>query len=444
MRLIDGIHITKDSRVAFVGAGGKSTSMFRLAQQYKGSCIVSTSTHLALAQTKLADQHIIVNNMGDLKSLEKEIPQGITLVTGPKWRNDRVGALSDELFQELDKVASAHKVPILIEADGSRRLPLKAPDAHEPAIPSIINTVVVVLGLGGLGQILNEETVHRPEIFSIRTGLEMGEVIEQEHLLKLLLHPEGGLKKIKEGVRKVLFLNQADTESMVTKARAMIPELLTRYDEVIIGSLNSLNNEVHIKQHKVAGIILAAGSSERLGEPKQLLEWKGKPFIRAVALNAIEAGLDPVIIVTGAFSEKTSASVQDLPVKILYNENWMEGQSTSVKIGLKGLEKNSGAAVFLLVDQPQISPTLIRKLVETHSISTEAIIATLVDGQRGNPVLFDNRTFEDLGKIHGDKGGRQIFSKYTVHWMPWLDPIAALDVDKPGDYQKLLKFKDEN
>ncbi|MBT3241259.1 MAG: putative selenium-dependent hydroxylase accessory protein YqeC [Chloroflexi bacterium] len=443
MQLIDGIRIDKNSRVAFVGAGGKSTSMFRLAQQYQGKCILSTSTHLALAQVKLADQHIIVGNIADLDQLHNDLPDGITLISGPKWRNDRVGALSDEIFQELDQLAAKHQVPILIEADGSRRLPLKSPGNHEPAIPPIVNTVVVLVGFSGLGMPLNEKNVHRPELFSKRTGLEMGELIEKKHLLDLVLHPEGGLKNIKEGMKKVLFLNQADTNSLVTIASSMSPAILKKYDQVVVGSLNKMNDEIHIRHHRVAGIVLAAGGSERLGEPKQLLDWKGTPFIRAVVMKAIAAGLDQVVVVTGAFSEKTSKAVQGLPVKIIHNENWSEGQSTSVKKGIESLDQNIGAAVFLLVDQPQVSSTLIKKLIETYSISKEPIIGTLVDGQRGNPVLFDRSTFADLGNIQGDKGGRQIFSKYPVRWMPWLDQIMALDVDNPGDYEKLLNFKEQ-
>jgi molybdenum cofactor cytidylyltransferase len=244
-------------------------------------------------------------------------------------------------------------------------------------------------------------------------------------------------------MKKVLFLNQADTNSLVTIASSMSPAILKKYDQVVVGSLNKMNDEIHIRHHRVAGIVLAAGGSERLGEPKQLLDWKGTPFIRAVVMKAIAAGLDQVVVVTGAFSEKTSKAVQGLPVKIIHNENWSEGQSTSVKKGIESLDQNIGAAVFLLVDQPQVSSTLIKKLIETYSISKEPIIGTLVDGQRGNPVLFDRSTFADLGNIQGDKGGRQIFSKYPVRWMPWLDQIMALDVDNPGDYEKLLNFKEQ-
>lgn len=444
MKLIDGIRITNESRIAFVGAGGKSTCMFRLAHQWQGNCIVSTSTHLAVSQTKFADHHIIIQKISDLDALGERLPQGITLLTGPLLDNQRVDGLTDEMFTKVAYLADKHQVPLLIEADGSRRLPLKAPATHEPAIPPNINTVVVVAGLRGLGKILGKTYVHRPELFSERAELEIGEEIEVSHILKLLKHPEGGLKNIDDGIQKIILLNQSDTSQLVIIASKMAKDLLEKYDEVVVSCLNKQNDEVIAKYQRVAGIILAAGGSERLGEPKQLLDWEGKPFIRTVTLNAIVAGLDPIIVVTGAAQEEVTEAVKDLDITLVNNIHWREGQSASLKVGLNKLSPRIGGVVFMLVDQPQIPVTLIKKIMETYTISKEAIIATLVDGRRGNPVLFDKRTFTELAEINGDKGGRQIFSKYAVHWVPWVDSIVGLDVDTMDDYHRLLNYKTHN
>ncbi len=80
---------------------------------------------------------------------------------------------------------------------------------------------------------------------------------------------------------------------------------------------------------------------------------------------------------------------------------------------------------------------LIRKLVETHRQTLPAIVAPLVDDRRGNPVLFDRETFADLRQVKGDQGGRAIFAKYAVEWLPWMDPAVSLDIDTPQDYQQL-------
>ncbi len=179
----------------------------------------------------------------------------------------------------------------------------------------------------------------------------------------------------------------------------------------------------------------------RFGQPKQLLDWRGEPFVRVVAQTALEAGLSPVIVViTGANAEEVEAKIKDLPVIIVRNEKWQSGQSSSIRVGVKALPANAGSAIFLLSDQPQITADVIRALIEHHTTELYPIVAPLVMmEQRANPVLFDCTTFPDLLELEGDVGGRAIFSKYPVEYLPWHDDRLLLDVDKPEDYQRLIE-----
>ncbi|MEN6408780.1 MAG: nucleotidyltransferase family protein, partial [Anaerolineaceae bacterium] len=122
-------------------------------------------------------------------------------------------------------------------------------------------------------------------------------------------------------------------------------------------------------------------------------------------------------------------------------DQWQTGQSSSMKIGLANLPENCGSAVFMLSDQPQTPVTLVRRLVEAHERNLSAVVAPMVDGRRGNPVLFDRDTFEEMRGIQGDVGGRGIFSKVAVEWLPWNDPAQLLDVDTEEDYQRLLALE---
>ncbi|MCX6037982.1 MAG: NTP transferase domain-containing protein, partial [Chloroflexi bacterium] len=97
-----------------------------------------------------------------------------------------------------------------------------------------------------------------------------------------------------------------------------------------------------------------------------------------------------------------------------------------------------GAAIFLLADQPQITPTVIRALSEEHARTLAPIVAPLVGGQRANPVLFDRVTFPDLMALSGDGGGRAIFSQYPVNYLTWHDESLLSDVDTPEEYKKLV------
>jgi molybdenum cofactor cytidylyltransferase len=188
----------------------------------------------------------------------------------------------------------------------------------------------------------------------------------------------------------------------------------------------------------IAGIILAAGASRRMGRPKQLMLWRGTPFICRVARTALDAGLSPVVIVTGAEADEVRAALADLPVEIVHNPNWAEGQSTSVRTGLQALPLETMAAIFLLADQPHVPTALVRALLEQHAQTRSPIVAPMIDGQRGNPVLFDRSTFSDLMSLHGDAGGRLVFSRYPITDVLWDDSSLLLDVDTLEDYERLL------
>jgi molybdenum cofactor cytidylyltransferase len=189
----------------------------------------------------------------------------------------------------------------------------------------------------------------------------------------------------------------------------------------------------------VAGVILAAGASRRMGRSKQVLLWRGKPLICHVAHTALEAGLAPVVVVTGAEAEGVQAALAGAPVEIVHNPNWAEGQSTSVRVGLQALPPDTTAAIFLLADQPHIPIELVRALIERHAQTRPPIVAPMIEGKRGNPVLFDRSVFPDLMTLHGDAGGRLVFSRYPITCVPWNDPHLLLDVDTLEDYERLLK-----
>jgi molybdenum cofactor cytidylyltransferase len=190
----------------------------------------------------------------------------------------------------------------------------------------------------------------------------------------------------------------------------------------------------------IAGVILAAGPSSRFGRPKQLLDYHGQPFIRKVARTALEANLSPVVVITGAHADLVEAALENLLIGAIRNPDWRNGQSSSIRAGLNALPPHVDGVVLLLADQPQVTPHLIRALVERHAEKRAAIVAPLAADRRANPVLFDRGTFEDLRGLTGDVGGRAIFSNHQVDYIPWLDESLLFDVDTEDDYRKLLAW----
>lgn len=451
----------------FIGAGGKTTAMFKLARELPAA-IVTATTHLGIWQTSLADHHIAT----DEDAIENiEGFQGILLVTG-KPEGERVKPISEKLLHRLHQHCQTHAIPLLIEADGSRQKPLKAWAEHEPPIPEFADLVIHLAGLSGLGKPLSEAHVHRAEKFAQLSGLDMGETISLEAIANVLTHPQSGLKNIQKTARRVVLLNQADTPELQSAAHTLTSSLFPTYQAVLISSL--LRDEIHAVHEPIAGIVLAAGESKRFGKSKQLLDWKGQPFVRAVAQTALRAGLSPVVVVTGANAGEVEAAVHDLNVLIVRNKEWQSGQGSSIRAGIKAImpppslpqirnEKLDlqhsleiefgggarraegvwvGGAVFLLTDQPQVTTTVIQALKEKHAEGLYPIVVPLVMDRRGNPVLFDRATFPDLMHIEGDTGGRALFQKHRLEYLPWHDDRLLLDVDTPEQYERLIAMED--
>ena len=187
----------------------------------------------------------------------------------------------------------------------------------------------------------------------------------------------------------------------------------------------------------IAGIILAAGAASRMGQPKLLLPWKGEALIRHAARTALNGGLYPVIVVTGASGEAVKSALDGLDLKIVHNPNWPNGQSTSVRAGIKALPAQADAVIILLGDQPYLGEALLQALRNFYDQHHPQILAPSVSGQRSNPVLFDRSIFPYMLNLEGDVGARSLFGQFPPTLYPWDDGRILFDIDTPEDYHKL-------
>lgn len=189
----------------------------------------------------------------------------------------------------------------------------------------------------------------------------------------------------------------------------------------------------------VSGILLAAGTSSRLGRPKQLLPFSGKPLVRHVAQQALASRLDDLYVVVGYQSAEVQAALDGLPVHLVENPAYRQGQSTSLRAGLLALPRDVKAAAVLLVDQPLVDATLIDRLVGLYEESGAPIVAPQHNGRRGNPVLFDHAILAELLTVVGDTGAREIIAKHRdrLATLELPDDRAFQDVDTWDDYEKI-------
>ena len=193
------------------------------------------------------------------------------------------------------------------------------------------------------------------------------------------------------------------------------------------------------KSAKVVGILLAAGASTRLGQPKQLLDFGGKPLVRHVAEAALASRLARLVVVVGNQAAAVGAALKGLAVDVVENPDFLQGQSTSLRTGVAALPSDLDAALILLVDQPFVDAALIDRLIAHFETSGAAIVAPEHAGQRGNPVLFAARLIPELAAVSGDVGARDVIRRHReeLSTVELGDARAFLDIDTWEDYERV-------
>jgi molybdenum cofactor cytidylyltransferase len=428
--------------IALSGGGGKTTLMFRLAAELTaaGQRVVTTmTTKIFVSQMAQAPHTLVLHGEGALLAQLPEVlaEYGHVLIAGGTMvEQDKVEGVPPEL---LDRVAAQPAVDVVIvEADGSRRLPFKAPAQHEPVIPSCTTVLVPVVGLDVVGKPLLAGQVHRPEIVAALSGAALCDPITPEMIAAVLGHLEGGAKGLPPGARLVPFLNKAEDEATLAAARQIARLLLAHpiVDRVIIGAAQA-PDPVREVWSRVGAVVLAAGQGSRFGALKQVLPWHGVPLVAHVADQALAcADIDSVIVTVGAGAGQVEAALAGRHVDLVLVPDWTYGQSRSVQTGLRALEDVS-AVLFLLADQPGVSPALLAALIQRHRETLAPVVAPRYRGQRGNPVLFDRSTFPEFTRLIGDAGARPIIQAHPdeIAWVDWPTPEITQDIDVAGDYR---------
>ena len=193
-----------------------------------------------------------------------------------------------------------------------------------------------------------------------------------------------------------------------------------------------------MNRSSVAAVVLAAGSSSRfraaggLQATKLLAPFQGEPMVRTVVRHALATRAHPVIVVTGHHSVDVEQALAGLPVTFVYNPDFADGLSTSLKSGIAALPDTCTAAAILLGDMPLIEPVLIEALIGGFEASGADAAVPVCDGQRGNPVILSRRLFGALKALRGDRGAGLLLRRdeLNVCEIP-AGRSVLLDVDTP-------------
>ena len=188
---------------------------------------------------------------------------------------------------------------------------------------------------------------------------------------------------------------------------------------------------------KVGGLLLAAGGSRRLGEPKQLLEFEGKTLLRRAAEALCESDCEPVIVVLGAEIERSKNEIDDLTISLVVNDEWERGMSSSIRGGLEKLlllEPEIDAVMITLCDQPFVTEEKIGLFIKEFERNRAPTIAAQYNDLLGVPALFSREIFDALLNLKGDKGARDLI-RQTDSAISIDLPEAAFDIDTTNDLE---------
>ncbi|MFN0072537.1 MAG: NTP transferase domain-containing protein [Chloroflexota bacterium] len=191
-------------------------------------------------------------------------------------------------------------------------------------------------------------------------------------------------------------------------------------------------------------VILAAGTSSRMGRPKLLLEWAGKTLVRRAAETALDSGATQVILVSGPRDTEMRAELADLPVMVVHNPDYAEGMSTSLRAGLSAVSPDAEGAIIMLSDQPLLSSSVVCRLAATLRGSDALIVQPRYGGAPGNPVGFHRSLFDALRSQSGDQGARALLRRRQadIDYIDIDDAEMQQDIDTPEDFASLNQAAD--
>lgn len=192
----------------------------------------------------------------------------------------------------------------------------------------------------------------------------------------------------------------------------------------------------------VAILILAAGSSERLGTPKQLLPYKNTTLLRHTIEQVMGLNASKIYVVLGAFYEEIHASIQDLPIDILKNDQWKSGMSSAIRLGVEHIQRDQNIKRILitLTDLPLLDTFHYKNLLQAHQFQPSNITATQYTNSKGVPVIFNDMYFDTLEKLVGEEGAKPILKQHKSDVAYWEANIAYFDVDTTDAYLELLSL----
>lgn len=441
MKLHQAFDIVRGDVVAFIGAGGKTSTLVNLGYELAElgwRVTATTMTRIGIDQMALVPHAVRVNEGTD--ALSAALGQHRFVFLYDRIDEDEVyGAAPDYIPFLMDYVDSD---VLLIEADGARGLPLKAPYADEPVIPPETSLVVPIASVSVLGQELNEEHVYNAQAIMDRYGFVEHTRVKSPWVAQVLRDEKLGLQGVPEKARVVALLNQVSPHGY-SRARARLIARLTlrspRVNGVALGSVRSAD-PIYEVQRSIGAVVLAAGMSSRMGQPKVLLPWTGrKTIIEQIIEQLVLSRLDYITVVTGNKAPEVRQLAEKMGVETAYNSHYRTGEMlSSLKTGLAAMPAHVSAALVVLGDQPRIQPRVIGQVLTAYAEGKGKIVAPSYQKRRGHPILIDRRYWPEILALPTDGAPRDVINAHAseIAYVNVDTDSVLRDVDTPEDYSQ--------
>jgi len=198
--------------------------------------------------------------------------------------------------------------------------------------------------------------------------------------------------------------------------------------------------QADLRAGPVAGVLLAAGTSSRMGSNKLLFELEGDSVLRGAVRRALAGGLSPLLVVLGHEADKAARELEGLPCQWALNPLYEQGINSSLKSGILAVPPQARAAMVLLADMPFVTPEMIAAMVARYRETRAPLVISDYDGVNAPPMLYDRSLFNELLTMTGEGCGRQVVKRHRgeAEVLAW--PAAALaDLDVPEDYARVVE-----
>ncbi len=437
--------------ISFTGAGGKTTLIMRLAAEMNSAglktLLTTTTKFYPLPGIKL---FLTCDPKSAVSLLSEHFLNNQAAILGKRLLPDgKIEGIEPDLIAFLRRELG---VSVLVEADGAKGLPIKGYAVYEPVVPPVTDIVIAILGADALGASLDHKTAHRSKLLSEQINIAEGTLLTEKAIADAYKNILRFSLAQAPMAQSVCVLNKADLLKEAASTTLAIADHLSADTSIVPGSLliveglHSVPVKTALTRHNnalsaaVSCILLAAGTSSRMGVDKLALDFNGKTIIEHSLNNILTAGLDDLIVVTRPNSG-LKKMIKTGKVRVIENRHYKSGLASSLIAGLKEIDSRAQGVIFALADQPLVAPAIYKQLVETYQKSLKLVVAPLCKGQRGNPTLFDRRTWPSIMELTGDEGGRKIISKLSTEDISLLETEmdgVLFDVDTPEAYMKLL------